>query len=165
VVYDGRPLDGVDVAVDARTAEISLRGPMLLRAYRDGECPLDRDGWFRTGDCGRRDASGRLHVDGRRSDMIVSGGENVWPGPVEHALRAHPGVADAAIAGRPDPEWGQQVVAWVVPTDRARPPSLQELRQVVAEQVAPFAAPKRLVIVPDLPRTAIGKVQKERLPG
>jgi o-succinylbenzoate---CoA ligase len=164
VVYDGRPLDGVDVAVDASTGEISLRGPMLLRAYRDGECPLDRDGWFRTGDCGHQDASGRLQVDGRRSDMIISGGENVWPGPVEDALRAHPDVADAAIAGRPDPEWGQQVVAWVVPTDRARPPSLQELRQLVGDQVAPFAAPRRLVIVPDLPRTAIGKVQKERLP-
>jgi O-succinylbenzoic acid--CoA ligase len=165
VVYDGLPLDGVDVAVDPDTREIALRGPMLLRAYRDGHCPLDNEGWFRTGDCGGIDAGGRLEVDGRLSDLIVTGGENVWPAPVEDALRRHPGVADVAVAGRPDPEWGQQVVAWIVPCDPGSPPVLGELRDVVAEQVAPFAAPRRLVIVTGLPRTSIGKVLREQLPG
>jgi O-succinylbenzoic acid--CoA ligase len=165
VVYDGLPLDGVDVTVDPDTREIALRGPMLLRSYRDGCSPLDGEGWFRTGDCGRINVSGRLEVDGRLSDLIITGGENVWPVPVEDALRSHPGVADAAVAGRPDPEWGQQVVAWIVPSDPASPPVLGELRHFVAERVAPFAAPRRLVIVPGLPRTSLGKIQRERLPG
>jgi o-succinylbenzoate---CoA ligase len=163
VVYDGQPLDGVEVMVDPTTGEISVRGPMLLRAYRDGVCPLDDEGWFRTGDGGTIDAGGRLQVEGRLSDMIITGGENVWPAPVEDALRRHAGVADAAVAGRPDPEWGQAVVAWVVPTDPANPPLLAELRQVVSEQVAPFAAPRHLVVVARLPRTAIGKVRREQL--
>jgi O-succinylbenzoic acid--CoA ligase len=165
VVYDGLPLDDVEVAVDPDTREIALRGPMLLRAYRDGHSPLDGGGWFRTGDCGHIDASGRLEVDGRLSDLIITGGENVWPAPVEDALRSHPGVADAAVAGRPDPEWGQQVVAWIVPSDPASPPVLGELRRFVAERVAPFASPRRLVIVAGLPRTSIGKIQREQLPG
>jgi O-succinylbenzoic acid--CoA ligase len=165
VVYDGLPLDDVEVAVDPDTREIALRGPMLLRAYRDGHSPLDGGGWFRTGDGGHIDASGRLEVDGRLSDLIITGGENVWPAPVEDALRSHPGVADAAVAGRPDPEWGQQVVAWIVPSDPASPPVLGELRRFVAERVAPFASPRRLVIVAGLPRTSIGKIQREQLPG
>jgi O-succinylbenzoic acid--CoA ligase len=165
VVYDGLPLDGVEVKVDPGTSEIALRGPMLLRAYRDGECPLDEEGWLRTGDCGSIDAEGRLDVVGRLSDMIITGGENVWPTPVEDALRSHAGVADAAVAGRPDPEWGQQVVAWIVPSDPGCPPALPELRDVVAEKVAPFAAPRRLIIVTGLPRTSIGKIRRDQLPG
>jgi o-succinylbenzoate---CoA ligase len=165
VVYDGLPLDGVDVTVDPDTREIALRGPMLLRCYRDGFCPLDGAGWFRTGDCGRIDPDGRLEVDGRLSELIITGGENVWPAPVEDALRSHPGVADAAVAGRPDPEWGQQVVAWIVPSDPGSPPVLGELRRFVADRVAPFAAPRRLVIVSGLPRTSIGKIRREHLRG
>jgi o-succinylbenzoate---CoA ligase len=165
VVYDGVPLDGVEVVVESGTKEIAVRGPMLLRAYRDGECPLDEDGWFRTGDCGRIDAAGRLQVVGRLADVIITGGENVWPAPVEDALRGHPGVADVAVAGRPDPEWGEEVVAWVVPSDPDVPPALSELREVVAEKVAPFAAPRRLIIVTGLPRTSIGKVRREQLSG
>jgi O-succinylbenzoic acid--CoA ligase len=165
VIYDGFPLDGVDVAVDPDTREIALRGPMLFRAYRDGSCPIDGEGWFRTGDCGCIDTRGRLEVDGRLSDLIITGGENVWPAPVEDALRSHPGVADAAVAGRPDAEWGQQVVAWVVPSEPGSPPALDELRHLVSERVAPFAAPRRLVIVRGLPRTSIGKIQREQLPG
>ena len=120
VVYDGLPLEGVDVAVDRATAEIRLRGPMIMRAYRDGTVPLDPAGWFATGDVGALTPDGRLTVLGRRTDMIISGGENIWPGPVEDALRRHPAVADVAVAGRPDPAWGQRVVAWVVPR-RLRP--------------------------------------------
>ena len=163
VVYDGRPLDGVEVEVDAETGEISVRGPMLLRAYRDGAAALDTAGWLRTGDIGAFDSDGRLVVTGRQSDLIISGGENIWPGPVEDAIRAHAGVADVAVAGRPDPEWGEAVVAWVVPTDAADPPALADLRALVAERVARFAAPRRLVITEELPRTSIGKVRREAL--
>ena len=164
VVYDGVPLDGVDVRVDAG-GEIHLRCPMLLRAYRDGTVPVDADGWFATGDCGHLDAGGRLHVAGRSGDLIITGGENVWPAPVEAALMTHPRVAEAAVAGRPDAEWGQRVVAWVVPKEAAQPPTLDELRGLVAESVAPFAAPKELVLVESLPKTAIGKVRRDRLAG
>ena len=97
--------------------------------------------------------------------MIVTGGENVWPAPVEAALRRHPGVAEVGVAGRPDPEWGQRVVAWVVPADAARPPGLAELRAIVAERVAPYAAPRRLVISSTTCRgPSIGKVRRDDLP-
>ena len=162
VVYDGRALDGVEVDVD-EGGEIRLRGPMLLRAYRDGTVPLDGQGWLRTGDLGAVDADGRLVVAGRKSDLIISGGENIWPGPVEDAIRDHPGVADVAVAGRPDPDWGEAVVAWVVPADPANPPALADLRGLVADRVARFAAPRRLVLVDSLPRTSIGKVRREAL--
>ena len=85
VVYDGRPLDGVEVRI-AADGEIHLRGAMLLRAYRGRHAPahpMDADGWLATGDVGRWLPDGRLHVDGRRGDLIISGGENVWPEPVE----------------------------------------------------------------------------------
>lgn len=163
VVYDGLPLDGVEVDVDAETSEIRLRAPMLLRCYRDGTVPMDADGWFSTGDVGGFDGDGRLEVHGRRTDMIISGGENIWPVPVENVLRSHPGVADVAVAGRPDEEWGQRVVAWVVPRDPAAPPSLDELRELVGERLARFAAPRQLVITTSLPRTSIGKVRREAL--
>lgn len=165
VVYDGIPLDGVDVRIDGESGEIRLRCPMLLRAYRDGSAPVDADGWFATGDCGHLDADGRLHVAGRSGDLIITGGENVWPAPVEAALMTHPRVAEAAVAGRPDPEWGQRVVAWVVPDEAGQPPTLEELRALVAESVAPFAAPKELVLVESLPKTALGKVKRDRLAG
>jgi O-succinylbenzoic acid--CoA ligase len=159
VVYDGVPLDGVEVSIDRATSEIRLRGPMLLRAYRDGTEPLDSGGWLATGDAGWRDAAGRLHVQGRMTDLIITGGENVWPGPVEAAVRTLPGVADVVIAGRPDAEWGQRVVAWIVPVDAADPPTLRDVRDRVAERVAPYAAPRQLHLVEQLPRTALGKVQ------
>ena len=163
VVYDGVPLDGVQVHVDEATGEIDLKGPMLLRAYRDGTVPLDANGWFRTGDVGSIDADGRLRVVGRLTDMIISGGENIWPGPVEEAIRAHPSVAEVAVAGRPDPEWGQRVVAWVVPSDPSSPPKLSELRDLVGERLARYAAPRQLVLTDALPRTSIGKVRREAL--
>lgn len=163
VVYDGVPLDGVEVDVDTATGEIRLRGPMLLRAYRDGTVPFAADGWFVTGDAGSIDAGGRLRVAGRIGDLIITGGENVWPAPVEAAIAAHPKVREVAVAGLPDPEWGQRVVAWVVPADGTEPPTLRELRDAVAETVAPFASPKQLVIVDALPKTGIGKVRRDHL--
>jgi o-succinylbenzoate---CoA ligase len=160
VVYDGVPLDGVEVRV-ADDGRISLRGPMLLRAYRDGTDPKDADGWLETGDLGAID--GTLTVFGRSGDMIVTGGENVWPFPVEQVLLQHPGVADVAVAGRPDAQWGQRVVAYVVPHDGAEPPSLEMLRAAVKEQLPAFMAPREVVAVAALPRTTLGKVQRDRL--
>ena len=163
VVYDGVPLDGVEVAIDDR-GEIRLRGPMLLRAYRDGTVPLDPEGWLATGDAGFVDAGGRLTVHGRLSHLIVSGGENVWPAAVEAVLRRHPAVAEVAVGGRPDPEWGERVVAWVGPADPAAPPTLDAIRGWAKQELAPYAAPRELVVVGSLPKTAIGKVRREALP-
>jgi o-succinylbenzoate---CoA ligase len=159
VVYDGRPLDGVDVLID-EAGEIQVRGPMLLRAYRDGTEPL-RAGWLATGDLGRWAGDGRLVVEGRRGDLIITGGENVWPEPVEAALRRHPKVADVAVAGVADAEWGQAVTAYVVPA--GEPPTLDELRAAVKEELAPHCAPRRLVLVATIPRTALGKVRRAQL--
>ncbi len=114
VVYDGVPLDGVEVRIDDG-AEVWLRGPMLMRCYRDGSRPFDADGWLPTGDLGRWLDDGRLHVDGRRGDLIITGGENVWPEAVEAILTSHPAVADAMVHGVDDDEWGQVVEAVIVP--------------------------------------------------
>ena len=160
VVYDpGGPLPGVEVRVVG--GEIELRGPMLLRAYRSGEDPRSADGWLATGDLGELDPDGRLRVFGRRGDLIVTGGENVWPEAVEAVLRTHPAVGEVAVAGRPDPEWGARVVAYVVPADAA--PELDELRAHVKASLPAFAAPRELVLVGSLPRTALGKVRRSAL--
>ncbi len=162
VVYDGRPLDGVEVRIDD-DGEIHIRGPMLLRCYRDGTVPLDCDGWFATGDLGVWMGDGRLHVEGRRGDLIITGGENVWPETVEAVLRDHPGVADVAVGGVADVEWGQRVVAWIVPADPVDPPSVADLRAAVRERLPAFMAPKERLLVDAVPRTALGKIMRSAL--
>jgi O-succinylbenzoic acid--CoA ligase len=161
VVYDGRPLDNVEVRIGP-DGEVQLKGPMLLRAYLDGTDPKDADGWLATGDLGHID-DGRLVVDGRRDDLIVTGGENVWPEPVERVLAGAEGVAAVAVAGPADAEWGQRVTAYVVATDPARPPTLADLRARVKEALPAWCAPHQLVLVDELPRTALGKVRRDQL--
>jgi O-succinylbenzoic acid--CoA ligase len=166
VVYDGVPLAGVQVALDdgtlARPGEILVGGPTLLRCYRDGTDPRRR-GWLPTGDAGEIGADGRLRVHGRLDHAISTGGELVWPEPVEQALVSHPKVADAAVVGVPDPEWGERVVAVVVPATPSDPPQLGELRDLVAALVAPYAAPKSLRLADHLPRSALGKLRRGEL--
>jgi o-succinylbenzoate---CoA ligase len=162
VVYDGVPLDGVDVRVVG--GQVELRCPMLLRCYRDGTDPRDPDGWFPTGDAGAWDETeGRLRVFGRLDDVIVSGGENVWPVAVERALATHSGVREVAVVGRLDPEWGQRVTALVVPADRAHPPTLDELRTIAKRDLPAYCAPRELVLVAELPRTGLGKLVRRAL--
>ncbi len=164
VVYDGVPLPGVRVRI-SDSAEVQLAGPTLLGGYRDGsDAGLTPDGWLPTGDAGRIDEAGRLQVPGRLDELIVSGGENVWPGDVETALRSHPAVADCAVFGRPDPTWGALVVAAVVPRDPAAPPTLEELRDHVGALLGRHRAPRELVMVDELPRTALGKLRRGALP-
>jgi O-succinylbenzoic acid--CoA ligase len=167
LVYDGVPLDGVEVRLGdgslGSSGEILVRGPMLARAYRDGHDPKLAGGWLPTGDGGSFGPDARLVVHGRMAEVIVTGAEKVWPVAVEHALSGHPGVAEVAVWKRPDPEWGERVVAWVVPADPTAPPAMGDLREAVASQVAPWAAPKELVVVAELPRTASGKVRRADL--
>ncbi len=161
VAYDGRALDGVEVRVV--DGEIQLRGPMLLRCYRDGTDPRLADGWFPTDDAGSMDDDGRLTVRGRRGDMITSGGEKVWPTAVERVLAEHPAVEEVAVIGRPDPEWGERVVAVVVLAAGADPPSLDELRDTVRAELPAYCAPRALEVVPSLPKTPLGKVERAQL--
>jgi O-succinylbenzoic acid--CoA ligase len=162
VVYDGWPLEGVEMReVDG---ELWVRGPMLLRAYRDGTDPRTPDVWLPTGDGGSVDAeTGFVRVFGRRGDVIVTGAEKVWPDPVERTLLAVAGVAEVAVIGRPDPEWGHVVTAVVVPSDPAAPPSLEALRDKVKAELPAYCAPRRLELVEGLPRTALGKVRRSAL--
>ena len=165
VVYDGRPLDGVEVAT--LDGELYVKGPMLARSYRDGAAiddagPDGARGWLRTGDAGEvRD--GCVTVHGRLADVINTGGEKVWPSEVEAVVSTHPMVAEVAVWRRDDEQWGQRVVAWVVPAESA--PTLDALRALVSERLAPWAAPKELVLVDALPRTPSGKVLRRRLDG
>ncbi|HEX6230526.1 MAG TPA: fatty acid--CoA ligase family protein [Actinomycetota bacterium] len=166
VVYDGRPLSGTQVRIGDEGG-IELRGPTTMLGYRfdpPGTAEaFTRDGWLRAGDAGEIDSEGRLHVVGRADDLIKTGGEKVWPDEVEAVLRDHPKVAEAAVGGRVDREWGQRVVAWVVPADAERPPSLEELRAFVAARIARHKAPRDLVVVDELPRTSSGKVRRGAL--
>jgi O-succinylbenzoic acid--CoA ligase len=160
-VYDGVPLDGVEVAVGA-DGEIRLRAPLLLRAYRDGRDPRDAQGWFPTGDLGEWQGN-RLVVHGRRAELIITGGENVWPEPVEAALAGHAGVDDVAVGPLPDPEWGERVVAYVVPRATGDPPTLASLRDLVKATLPSWCAPREVVYVEAIPRSPLGKVRRPEL--
>ncbi|SSC22867.1 AMP-dependent synthetase/ligase, partial [Klenkia terrae] len=162
-VYDGVPLDGVAVRVTGHGVE--LAGPQLALGYRldpvataaafSNDTDTDGRRWFRTQDVGTLDGV-RLTVHGRLDDVVVTGGVNVSPQAVEAALRAHPAVADAVVAGRPDPEWGARVVAAVVPAPGAVP-ELVTLRSWVAERLGAPAAPKELHLVAAVPLLHTGK--------
>ena len=156
-VYDGTPLDGV--AVRLADGGVELSGPVLAHGYRlDPAATADAfaDGWFRTRDAGSLAADGTLTVTGRLDDVVISGGVNVSPQAVEAVLREHPAVADAVVTGLPDPEWGQRVVAAVVPAPGAEP-SLTELRPWVAARLGPPAAPRELHLLAAVPTLHTGK--------
>jgi len=159
-VYDGIPLDGVRAEIrdeaEAGSGRIWLAGPVLFSGYLDGRQGPD-DGWFRTGDLGHLDASGRLVVHGRADDVINTGGFKVVPGEVAEALRTCPGVSDVAVVGLPDPEWGERVIAVVVPADPADPPGLDLLRLHVQRRLPRYAAPSRVVFVDAVPLLPSGK--------
>lgn len=184
VVYDGQALPGVSVrvidsdrtdlestALEAPTGTeglIEVRSPTLLRGYRndtdpEGTDPVGRDGWLRTGDMGSIGPDGRLRVSGRADDVINTGGEKVWPTTVEAVLDAHDDVGESAVVGLMDPEWGQRVVAVVVPRDPDSPPDLGELRDAVRAELPAYCAPKQLLVTDSLPRTGLGKLRRSEI--
>ena len=162
VVYERRPLPGVEVRIGSGDV-VEIRSPTALRCYRSehGEQePKDAEGWLRTGDVGEVGGDGLLRVHGRADDVVVTGGEKVWPEAVEALLRCLPGVAEVAVVGRADPEWGQRVVAVVEPVPGVEPPTLDAVRAAVKEVLPAWCAPRAVELVAALPRTASGKVRR-----
>jgi O-succinylbenzoic acid--CoA ligase len=155
IVTRGWPLPGTEV-------EISERGEVLVRGPAVSPAVIAEDGWLHTGDRGALDEHGRLTLTGRLSELIVSGGENVAPLEVEEVLRSHPAVADVAVHGRPDPEWGEAVVASVIVRDGAALDPA-ELRAHCARELARFKIPKAFEFVERLPRTESGKLLRRQL--
>ncbi len=172
----GRPYEWVELRiVDPATGEdlpphtvgeVWLRAPNVMAGYfnRPGETArtLTRDGWLRTGDGGYVDREGYLFLTDRVKDMIISGGENVYPIEIEEVLTQHPDVADAAVIGVPDERWGEAVTAVVVPRDD-RAVSAVELLAFARERLAGYKLPRSIEFVDDLPRTPTGKVLKREL--
>ena len=155
VVYDGVPLVGVEISFTTDD-EILLRSPMNMRSYRNGETCIDSAGWLHTGDIGRLLPNGHLSVEGRRDDMITSGGEKVWPEAVEDSLRTLLIEQDFAIVGMDDDEWGQKVVLVSTAIDL----DIVEVRAHVNQTLPMYCAPKDIYHLPSIPRTALGKVQR-----
>ncbi len=164
--YDGerRPgtvgfgFPGVDVDVDGE--EILVRGPTIFDGYWERPAATAEklvDGWFRTGDLATVD-DGYVTIRGRDSDLIVSGGYNVYPAEVEDVLLTHPSVAEVAVTGTPSDEWGEAVTAWIVID--GQPPSLPELAAFTAPLLAPYKRPRLVHFVDELPRNAMGKVRR-----
>jgi malonyl-CoA/methylmalonyl-CoA synthetase len=169
--YDGerRPgtvgfaLPGVQLRLGVG-GEILLRGPNVFSGYWRNPAATEEafdEGWFRTGDIGELDADGYLRVVGRNKELIITGGLNVYPREVEDVLLTHPAVAEVAVAGVADDEWGEVVAAWVVPAGEA--PEPRALLNHAAGQLAPFKCPRAVHFVDALPRNALGKLLRHQL--
>jgi acyl-CoA synthetase (AMP-forming)/AMP-acid ligase II len=141
---------------------IFVGGPMVFGGYTGGGGKQIVDGLMNTGDRGRLDTEGRLYVDGRDDDMIISGGENVYPQEVEDTLSRHPAIADAAVIGIDDEEYGQRLVAYLVAAGDA--PDVAELRRYVKDNLARFKVPREFVFLDELPRNPTGKLVRKHLP-
>lgn len=158
----GEPALGVQVRL-ADDGEVLLKAPNLMRGYHRSATPsFDADGWFHTGDLARRHADGCYEIVGRSKELIISGGENIHPAEIENLVAALPGVAECAVVGLPDARWGEVPVLAVVPRPGAEPQPEAWLA-AIEPQLARFKLPRRVVVVGELPKTALGKVQRAQL--
>jgi malonyl-CoA/methylmalonyl-CoA synthetase len=174
----GPPLPGVEVKLiaedgttiessdDDTIGEVAVKGPNVFKGYLnrpDATAEAMHDGWFVTGDLATRDGSGSLKLVGRKStDLIKSGGYRIGAGEIEGALLEHPAVAEVAVAGAPDPDLGERVVAWVV-VEEGRTATTDELADHVAGLLTKHKRPREVHFVDALPRNAMGKVMKREL--
>lgn len=157
---------GRELTAPREQGEILVRGPNVTKGYwgmpEATARAIDADGWFRTGDAGFFDEEGFLTISDRIKDMIITGGENVYPAEIESQLTRHPAIAEVGVIGEPDSQWGERVVA-VVALKPGQALTLEELRAFAEENLAHFKLPKRLEIVKALPRNATGKILKYQL--
>ncbi len=165
VEEDGSPIEELD---GESVGEIQVRGPNLFTEYLNRPdataAAFTPDGFFRTGDMAVRDPDGYVRIVGRKAtDLIKSGGYKIGAGEIENALLEHPGVREAAVTGEPDPDLGERIVAWVVPSDPAAPPALEALADHVAGRLAPHKRPRVVRHVDALPRNEMGKIMKRAL--
>jgi len=156
IATHGWPLHGVELRLSGPEREVLVRGANVAAGA------LAEDGWLHTGDLGALDDRGRLRITGRKADTIVTGGENVAPAEVEAVLLEHPAVGDAGVFGRPDPEWGEALVAAVVLRDGLGVEA-EALRAFCAERLASFKVPKAVQFTERLPRTESGKLLRRQL--
>ncbi|MFS0784456.1 fatty acid--CoA ligase [Bacillus sp. 1P06AnD] len=157
------PSDPDDAVRPGMTGEIIVKGPCMMKRYFNKEEATDKalyQGWYHTGDIGYLDEEGYLWVKDRVDDMIISGGENVYPREVEDLLHEHPDVLDAAVLGQPDETWGERVIAFVVPKKEGLAPSDLEEFCLNSDKLAKFKRPRMYIITDSLPRNASGKIQK-----
>jgi len=163
---EARVVDGLGAELPAnQRGEIELRGPNLFREYWGDPAATAAaftDGWFRTGDIGHRDADGFFYVDDRKKEMVISGGENVYPAEVENVLADCDAIAEAAVVGRADERWGEVLVAFVVPAPGSGL-TVQRVMRLFAGRIARFKQPREIVFVERLPRNVMGKVLKDEL--
>jgi O-succinylbenzoic acid--CoA ligase len=160
-----RVIDAGGADVRGEPGEICVRGPTLMTGYLDRPeetARALRGGWLHTGDIGLLDAKGGLRVLDRREDLIISGGENIYPSEVESILLEHPAVAEAAVTGLRDPEYGRRPAAWLVRRSGARA-DVEELRRFCSDRLARFKIPVAFTFVDELPRNAVGKLERSRL--
>jgi fatty-acyl-CoA synthase len=158
--------DGKREAGDGEAGELLLRGPQMFAGYfndpvRTAEA-VDADGWLHTGDLAARDADGAYRICGRKKDMFISGGENVFPGEVEAALSECPGVAEAVVVGVPDEKWGEVGRAFVVPRD-GEALTVEHVVTFARRRLAGYKVPKSVIVVPELPRLGSGKADRATL--
>jgi len=143
--------------------ELCTRGYLVMQGYFDNPAAtaaaVGADGWLHTGDLGSMDERGYCHIEGRLKDMIIRGGENIYPREIEQLLFTHPAVADVAVVGVPDPKWGEQVAAFVRPA-QGHAPSAEELFAFCREHLAPHKTPRVSEFVEQFPLTPSGKIQK-----
>ncbi len=150
-------------APPGEVGQIFVRGPHIAAGYWRNDAATEatfRDGWLDTGDRGRVDADGDIHITGRTKEIIITGGENVDPAEVEHLISRYPGIVDAAVVGRPDPVWGEVVTAVVVSEVDV---DLDDLQNFLRPHLAPFKLPRRLERSERLPRNPVGKLLRREL--
>ena len=150
-----------------QVGELCARGYTVMRGYHDAPeataAAIDADGWYHTGDLASIDTRGYLRIEGRIKDMIIRGGENIYPREIEEVLFAHPAVAEAAVVGIPDQRWGEVVAAFVRPAPGRTAPAPEELRAHCRERLAPYKTPLHWAFVDAFPMTPSGKIQKYKL--
>jgi fatty-acyl-CoA synthase len=159
------PASGEPVPVE-QVGELCARGYMVMAGYNQQPeataAAIDLAGWYHTGDLASMDARGYLRIEGRLKDMIIRGGENIYPREIEELLFAHPDVAEVAVCGEPDERWGEVVAAFVRPAP-GRVASEAELREFCRAHLAAYKCPQRWVFLDAFPLTASGKIQKFKL--